>query len=113
MRAILLFAGALLLVSVPASGFITGKDLLGWCEGSGETDVQCRFYIIGVADAHAADSGSHGFAKGFCIPPEVKASQLQLVVAKWLKEHNQDLHFSAASLLLAALHQTFPCGETK
>jgi Rap1a immunity proteins len=109
MRAILVFTCALLLVSLPASGFITGNDLLGWCEGHGETDAQCRFYIIGVADAHAADSGTHGFAKGFCIPQEVKASQLQLVVTKWLKEHNQDLHFSAASLLLAALRQGFPC----
>jgi Ssp1 endopeptidase immunity protein Rap1a len=112
-RALLPFAGVLLLVSLPASGFITGNNLLEWCEGSGGTDVQCRFYIIGVADAHAADSGSHGFAKGFCIPQEVKASQLQLVVAKWLREHNQDLHFGAASLLLAALHQNFPCAEAK
>lgn len=108
-----MFACALLLVPLAASGFITGSDLLEWCQGSGEADLQCRFYIIGVADAHAADSGSHGFVKGFCIPKDVKASQLQLVVANWLKAHTQDLHYGAASLLLAALHQTFPCGDTK
>jgi len=113
MKTIAVFASALLLISLPASGFITGNNLLEWCEGSGATDVQCRFYIIGVADAHAADAGSHGFAKWFCIPNEVKASQLQLVVAKWLKAHSRDLHFGAASLLLAALHDAFPCGEKK
>jgi len=112
MRGILLFACALLLVPFPASGFITGSDLLGWCEGSGEADVECRFYIIGVADAHDADAASHGFARGFCIPKEVKASQLQVVVTNWLKAHAKDLHYGAASLLLAALHQTFPCGDT-
>ncbi len=109
MRGIALFASAFLLVSLPASAFVTGNDLLGWCEGPGKVDEQCRFYIIGVADAHAADAVAHGFARGFCIPSEVKASQLQLVVSKWLKEHGKDLHFGAASLLLAALRDTFPC----
>jgi hypothetical protein len=108
-----LLVSLLVILSSPATGFITGKDLLSWCGESGGNDVQCRFYIIGAADARAADAGVHAFSIGFCIPKEIRASQLQGVVATWLKAHPRDLHFGAASLLLAALHESFPCEVTK
>ena len=46
----------------------------------------------------------------FCLPIEgIKYTQAVRVVVKYLKEHPEKLHESAASLAIASLTEAFPC----
>jgi hypothetical protein len=44
-----------------------------------------------------------------CVPDGVSAGQLVEVVKKWLREHPENWHYGADSLVAAALQEAFPC----
>ena len=48
-----------------------------------------------------------------CVPAAATISQLTDVVKKHMAEHPEQLHYGGAWQVLFALHDAFPCGETK
>ncbi len=61
----------------------------------------------------------HGFYQGYvratwdemdrCTPEAVNLSQITLVVAKYLREHPEDHHDPANSIVKRAINEAFPC----
>jgi Rap1a immunity proteins len=63
-------------------------------------------YVAGVAD-------SYEVLGVVCVPSKVTLGQLQDVVLKYLDAHPEGRHNIAASLVLKALTEAFPCGKAK
>jgi Rap1a immunity proteins len=98
-RAIL--ASIFCVVSTAAfSGFDTGNTLYTQCTGT--IQAYCLGYVAGVMDAIA----NYDL---ICVPPHVNLEQVQDIVVKYLHEHPESRHYSAASETTLALQQAFPC----
>ena len=63
-------------------------------------------YVVGVADRVGSDPRSWSL---ICPEEHVTQGQMVKVVQKYLEDHPETLHFRAASLVVSALHQAFPC----
>jgi hypothetical protein len=105
-------ATAVALACPPASAqeartFYTGNNLLSLCTSNGvlETGV-CRGFVGGIADAMALDPILGNRA---CIPVPVTLGQARDVVIRFLEQHPEARHYSAASIVALALAAAFPC----
>jgi hypothetical protein len=85
-----------------------GLEMLHW--------GMCAGYIVGIKDAENTTKLSLKAAKmedkrtlTFCIDQRVTNGQLIDVVNKFLKDHPELLHLSAAMLVHGALAHSFPC----
>ena len=74
------------------SFFFDGNDLLRECEKGWSGSC----YVIGVIDG-----------SGFDLPTGTKGSQLREIVRKYLKDHPEELHLSAADLVAEALSEAW------
>jgi hypothetical protein len=90
----------------------TGIDLLKQCENN--TPI-CNGFVVGVVDTsqlikngatidEISLGGSH-----WCLPAGVTWEQDRLILVKWLKDHPENLHYAAPSLVAAAYAEAFPC----
>jgi hypothetical protein len=122
MRTLALLASGLLLVSPlaraheqgPFEYFRSGEALLQECERKDSASSnRCEGYIAGVADAHRAISIPFPGLRRYCTPEHVTVHEIRRVVAKWLEANPAQLHSPASSLVVQALHDAFPCKETK
>lgn len=83
-----------------AGNYLNGSQLLEFYSDQANYDTGVfDGYVTGIVD----------FNKGFCVPEEVTSIQLSKVVLKYLTEHPDQLHFSAASLVVPALEEAYPC----
>jgi hypothetical protein len=95
----------------PAMADMTGNDLKGYCQfypRHTESTALCLGYINGSLDM------TRGLNKMFngqivCEPPGVTGEQLIAMAIKYLSDHPEELHFSAASLVLNMYTKAFPC----
>jgi hypothetical protein len=104
--------GRVLIVAVvllwPASGFCagfqTGNDLYSECNSpkSSPDFNTCLAYVEGMADAFAG-------LPLVCFPSHVTVGQTVDIVMKYLRDHPEDRHYSAAGEALEALGSVFPC----
>jgi hypothetical protein len=89
-----------------------GSDLLKHCAAESTFPVGiCGGYISGIADTLDTLEVWKGPIGEACIPVTATISQLMKIVIKYMEEHTENLHLSATSLVLSALHQAFPCEE--
>lgn len=100
-----LFVIACLLMSaaVPAqanSYYFDGNQLSRFCEGQ---DF-CNGYIMA-----AYDSNVIYFGNTFCMPASSTGDQIVAVAKKYLLDHPEARHLSAAALVVQSLVQAFPC----
>jgi hypothetical protein len=95
----------LLLVATDAKA-MSGNELMESCKGLERSAYfgYCVGYVNAVADVAMAK-----MKKDLCIPPAVTQLQLAKVAVKWLEENPDKLHFSANSLVSAALANSFKC----
>lgn len=86
------------------AAYQNGNTLWEQCSGeSYASKGRCSGYIIGVVDALAGfDQDSAD-----CVPRSATVGQITDVVSKYLKEHPEDRHLSAASLVKYAVEQAF------
>lgn len=94
-----------------AGGFQSGNDILSHCTPS-PTDFEqgfCDGYTGGVADAMGAEEPIFGWRA--CFPRGVTGGQITDAAVRYLQLHIGDRHKGAASLVAAALAETFPCGK--
>jgi hypothetical protein len=82
---------------------LSGNTLHSMCE---KNSFECMVYIAAVTDVldDPALSGSRA-----CVPPGVMMDQTKDVVFSWLEQYPQRRHYNAASLVLAALEEAYPC----
>jgi hypothetical protein len=96
-------------------------ELLRQCDGRATDEdakslgrLLCLTYLDGFIQGHRLTTDLLKPAKPLlCFPADgIELEQAQLVVAKWLREHPQDLHRSTRILVMVALTQAFPCAAT-
>jgi hypothetical protein len=99
----------LLAMTVPAhAGFESGNSLKGFCDTKGWQEAVCSGYVTGVYDMLEGISSENAIPP-LCVPADVTRGQLQAIVLKFLNEHPELLHYSAAALVNIAIRQAFPC----
>jgi hypothetical protein len=111
MRAVLLVA-ALSAVSAVASAqdaasFMTGNELKVFCRDEG---AYGRGICSGFASAVSGVVATEHFA-GWraCFPDGVTRGQVSDIMVKFLDDHPEKLHLTAASLTAHAFAEAFPC----
>lgn len=95
--------------------YTSGNDLHRDCSVDRADSVyfsrmaRCRAFIVGVHDAHTTYVSALNTDRVFCAPERMQAGQLTDVVRKWLTDNPKHRHKAAASLVLGALQENFPC----
>jgi hypothetical protein len=111
----LFFAG--ILFTTPAWA-LTGEQLFQQCSAADSADrKQCESYIAGVVDGINTLTASMKllhpsgpeYPKLFCVAPSEPINRLVDAVTGYLSRNPSDRHFGAASEVLLALQEAFPC----
>jgi hypothetical protein len=103
----------------PTSGerpYYDGNKLFSDCtEKDPVSDGLCSGYIIGVFDSHAAYLAllPYGAINLFCPPQGAAAGQVRDIVVRYLETHPETLQYTAASEIIVALMDAFPCASGK
>lgn len=94
--------------AVEQPAFLSGIDLGFMCQDIG----LCEAFLIGVVDLHRTlvDRGDLS-PPMLCPPPEVENDELTFSLLTYLSGHQNDLEFSAGSLALLALAESYGCGS--
>ena len=92
---------------VQAGTYWDGYDLLSKCESRPAS--ACLGYIMGVAEAHDTIMVWETNKPYICASDSVTAGQLERVVSRYLNAHPAELRFTAASTVMNALAEAFPC----
>lgn len=87
--------------TLAADAILNGDKLHELCEDPKESAL-CLGYIIGVADALVNDGS-------FCVPDGATGGQMEEIVKRYLREHSERRHIGAASFVVSALQERFPC----
>ena len=106
-----LLAIVLLFSSGHASAYlyITGSNLLKYCELQNNKGGSCLDYVMGVKNTYDTFVDLEMVGKSMCLPVNAEAGQLVRIVTKYLQEHPKDLHYRASDLVIPALTAAFPC----
>ncbi|QDZ06400.1 hypothetical protein FPZ24_02020 [Sphingomonas panacisoli] len=101
---------ALTLAASSMGTFYTGNKLYKLCTAPpGDSDVGlCLGLVGGASDMLAAIQGIAG-GSSVCTSSNVTLGQEKDVVVKYLSDHPEVRDRSAASIVLVALSQAFPC----
>lgn len=83
----------------------------GWCMGYVRGTMDSYGMIYSFMTNGALD-GSKG-PLGVCLPSDITNGQMNRVFIKYMTDHPDRLHFYIPSLALMAMHDSFPCKESK
>ena len=88
-----------------------GSELLTYCaKSTANAQSACLGYIARVSDAIKNDKiRDKASPVKACIPRSVKAGDRAAIVIKWLSRHSNQLRKPAATLVVRALSEAFPC----
>jgi len=106
-----------------SSAALDGNEILRRCSpGLEKTDltamenaeyIYCMGYIAGVMDAAVfmhTMSDEKNTVWRWCGPADgIAGGQAARIVVKWLKNNPEKLHLRGDTLIIAALHEAFPC----
>ena len=122
MKQLLIVALLMLGISnLEAGEYQNGNDLLRLFENCDEYEAgqtthdnyracgSSSYYVTGIHDAHDELALDRNFQKIYCSPPELTQGQLGSIVYKYLKENPVNLYQGAASQVLLALKDAYPC----
>jgi hypothetical protein len=94
--------------------FVTGNDLLDWCQSPVATrgKVFCAGYVEGIVDA-LGNNPINGFKA--CIPskPGFNAGQAMDITINFLRANPEYRNYTADGLVAEAFAKAFPCRETR
>jgi hypothetical protein len=87
---------------------VDGNRLHQECNLPGGDRVQCQAYIIGVVDTfrYLAVTGA---TFTFCLPQRFNGFQAVDIVKRYLQNHPEVRHGSAAELIGGSMVEAFPC----
>ncbi len=88
-----------------------GSELLTYCaKSTANAQSACLGYIAGVSDAIINDLiRDRASPVKACIPRSAKAGDRAAIVIKWLSRHIDQLRKPAATLVVRALSEAYPC----
>ena len=87
------------------SFFLSGNDLYTYINGDNAYDKGSALgFVVGIADGEESQKRPR-----ICISDQVTRGQVRDVVKKYLTEHPEQRHFTAASLVIESLMAAFPC----
>jgi hypothetical protein len=96
-----------------ATSTITGMQLQQWCSDpkpNGLDGLQCASFMLGFINGmNEADLLLDKAQKVFCLPDGLTAGQAILITNKFMGEHPEDLHRSAAAIIGRALYIAYAC----
>jgi hypothetical protein len=104
-----ILAASLATASADATTFVMGNALYSYCAVPTQDETAtsiCMGYIDAIVDVMTANA-INGFRA--CIPQTVRNPQLLDVVNQYLRANPEKRHFTASSLVAAALSAAFPC----
>jgi hypothetical protein len=84
----------------------TGRMLAALCDASRDS---CLAYVVGAVDAFVATQWVSGARPAFCLSPTTSNEQLTQAAVRYLRFHPGQLDANAATLVVLALKETFPC----
>lgn len=90
------------------SGYMSGNDLLALCRAN---DTVCTAYISGVVDMQLFGQSLEHLPKQMCPAATVTAKQMADIVRDSLSSSDRLNHLPAASLVVGAASEAFPCPE--
>lgn len=96
----------------------SARDLLVACASSRLTSTgrerrrYCAGFVSGVEEAERVLHPGGAAARQFCTPSNVSASALADAFVRYGAEHDDELGRPAAQVVLQALKQAYPCGES-
>ena len=90
------------------AAFESGDQFLAKCDQSADF---CSGFVEAAADAMNAARSSGGTVGGWtaCIPAGAMSDQVRDIAMTYLRNHPEQRHASAASLIASALANAFPC----
>jgi hypothetical protein len=104
-------ASALMLAWESSASFLTGNDLLQFCQDISDSGYgRCLGYIEGVVDSMEAARLSHHMAA--CVREGVAPSKVHNVVIKYLRDHAETRNQAASGLVVNALSDAWHCVQT-
>lgn len=95
----------------------SARDLLYTCASSRLTGTgrerrrYCAGFVSGVEEAERVLHPDRGLERSFCTPTDVSASDLASAFVKYGAEHDDELDWPAARVVLLALEHAYPCGS--
>ena len=103
---------AMLLASSNSHAFITGNNLVEYCDdyeqdGGSFRGGYCYGYVGGIAQTLHWVSDKNKI----CASENVTQKQVVSIVRKYMEEHPEMLHKRADMLVIIALRIAFPCSE--
>jgi hypothetical protein len=79
-----------------------------------ENVATCIGFVTGVLDADlfndVGEGGQPMHRHLYCVPDDATATQLAKVVAKYGRDHPEELSDPGVSLVIFAMKHAFPCG---
>ena len=104
--ALLVVAAGLGVNTANAGYFVSGSELLEYCEPDSSSNT-CTAYIIGVLDVF--DRLYMNRHEEGCVPEGATVGQMARVTTKWLSENPEMLHYAAHQLVSNSLIESFDC----
>ena len=90
--------------------FVSGNELYSYCQSASSVDQGiCTGYIGGVVDSQITVLTALKLHNPVCGPQNVTTGEMKDIVLRSLREHPEERHYTAASLVLGALAEAFPC----
>jgi Rap1a immunity proteins len=89
-----------------ANAFLTGNCIFQKCDNAANSSESsfCAGYVAGITDALQR-------SRTVCLPKHVTVRQARDIIIKYLRNHPEERHYSAASEIALALKQAFPCDQ--
>lgn len=116
MIGIMLATALVIQTEPPAAPFLTGNQLLTFCEQGARdpsSEYLCLGYVAGAVDAVRATEVAINQLRGetglICVPVGVTPTQVRDVIIRRLRSNPTDRHFGASSLVLSAMMESYPC----
>ncbi len=85
--------------------FRTGIDLVVSCANP----ILCEAFLLGVMDSHQTLLDWGRIPALVCLPAEITNAELMVTIISYLEAHDDQLEFSAGSLILLALSEAHRC----
>lgn len=90
--------------------YYTVTKFLNVCKEEGQINITiCAHYMMGLYDGVSLLRYIYKLDAQFCKPMAVSGEQMRLIFLKYMREHPERLHESAAPLLFSALADAYPC----
>jgi hypothetical protein len=87
----------------------TGMELHKWCSNPKASDLEelyCAVYLRGFLDGFLEDTAQNAL----CLPMGVVTlRQFKLIINKFMREHPEELHESAPTIIARALNIAYAC----